>query len=71
MNNITRLNSLDEFDRSNIWVPKLNFVNALGLFQTVVDDLASGVLVREDTAPLPEDMSLSNEGERSILFFLH
>jgi hypothetical protein len=57
---------LNENDRSSIWVPKLSFENALGPFQTKVDDLVSGVLVREDEASLPEDISKSIEGEMII-----
>ena len=64
LNNISSLNSLDESDRSVIWVPKLGFVNALGPFQTVVDDLVTGVLIREDEKPLKEDISLPIEGGR-------
>ena len=62
LNNISSLNSMNENDRSVIWVPKLGFVNALGPFQTVVDDLVTGLLVREDEAPLREDISLPIEG---------
>ena len=62
LNNISSLNSMNEKDRSVIWVPKLGFVNALGPFQTVVDDLVTGLLVREDEAPLSEDISLPIEG---------
>lgn len=68
LNNITSLNSLNENDRSVIWVPKLGFTNALGPFQTVVDDLVTGLLVREDEVPLPEDISMSIEGEKAIYF---
>ena len=45
-------------------MPKLGFVNALGPFQTVVDDLVTGVLIREDEKPLREDISLPIEGAR-------
>ena len=59
---MTILNSLSENDMHSIWTPRLGFTNALGPFQTTVDNLASGVLVREDN-PLDEDYSLYNEGD--------
>lgn len=61
LNNVTSLNSLSYTDSEVIWSPRLGFTNALGPFQTVVDRLTSGVLVREDN-PLPEDITLSTEG---------
>ncbi len=61
LNNVTSLNSLSYSDRDAIWAPRLGFTNALGPFQTVMDALSSGVLVREDN-PLPEDITLSTEG---------
>ncbi len=36
-------------------------MNALGPFQTVADEMTTGVLIREGD-PLQEDLSLSNEG---------
>ena len=60
LNNVTSLNTLSKEDMQNIWVPKLGFTNALGPFQTQVDQLTSGVLVREDT-PLGEDITQSTE----------
>lgn len=62
MNNITLLNSLNEVDQNSIWTPRLAFVNALGPYQTVVDEQTAGVLVREDD-PLDEDVTLPIEGE--------
>lgn len=61
LNNITSLNSLDSKDREQIWTPSLGFVNALGPYQTQVDEKTTGALIREDD-PLPEDLSLSTEG---------
>ena len=58
---------MNENDRSVIWVPKLGFVNALGPFQTVVDDLVTGLLIREDETPLSEDISLPIEGGKMNL----
>ncbi len=60
LNNVTSLNSLSSHDQGSIWVPKLGFTNALGPFQTKVDELTSGVLVRE-ADPLDEDITLSTE----------
>ena len=61
LNNITALNSLSETDKDSIWTPNLAFVNALGPYHTVVDEKTSGVLIREDEIPLPEDPTLSTE----------
>ena len=65
LNNITTLNGLSEVDREALWTPKLNFLNALGPYQTVMDDLSSGVLIRQGN-PLPEDLTMETEG----LFYL-
>ena len=62
LNNVTLLNSLSPADRDQIWVPKLGFTNALGPFQTVVDDLTNGVLIRE-AKPLEEDVTAAIEGK--------
>ena len=64
---MTFLNSLSGDDRESIWVPQLGFINALGPFQTTVDELTTGVLIREDN-PLPEDFSFSTEGKLEIVF---
>ena len=61
LNTNTILNSLSLKDLDSIWVPKLGFTNALGPYQTIVDNVAHSVLIREDD-PLPEDYSLYNEG---------
>ena len=61
LNNVTTLNGLSEMDRDALWTPKLNFINALGPFQTVEDDLTAGVLIRQGR-PLPEDITLETEG---------
>lgn len=60
LNNVTSLNSLSSNDQEQIWTPKLGFTNALGPFQTTVDDLTTGILVREAN-PLDEDITLSTE----------
>jgi hypothetical protein len=60
LNNVTSLNSLGITDSESIWTPRLGFTNALGPYQTTVDALTSGVLVRESD-PLPEDVTLSTE----------
>jgi hypothetical protein len=65
LNKISSLNSLSADDRDSIWVPKLGFENALGPFQTEVDSLTAGELIRE-TGPLPQDYSKSIEGKRHI-----
>ena len=41
---------------------KMQFIS-----QTQVDELTSGVLVREDPAPLPEDITLSTECKNEVL----
>ena len=58
---------MSESDQSVIWTPRLAFVNALGPYQTTVDALTTGVLIREDE-PLDEDYTLSIEGtyEQSV-----
>ena len=61
LNNVTALNSLSENDVDNLWTPNLAFTNALGPLRTLFDAEASGVLVREDEIPLPEDPTLSTE----------
>ena len=61
LNNVTSLNVLDSADKGKIWYPKLGFTNALGPFQTQMDDLTSGVLIREGD-PIKEDVTLAIEG---------
>ena len=61
LNDVSLLNSLSISDIESIWTPKLSFVNALGPFQTEIDPLMSGELIRE-TGSLPEDFSSSTEG---------
>ena len=61
LNNLTALNILSSKHKSQIWTPQLTFTNALGPFQTEVDKLTSGVLIRE-APPLTEDISLATEG---------
>jgi hypothetical protein len=63
LNEISSLNTLNDNDQKSIWVPKLGFVNALGPFQTEVDELSSGELIRE-SGQLPEDYSTSIEGRQ-------
>ena len=75
LNNVTSLNSLSYENCQSIWTPKIGFTNALGPYQTTVDDLTSGVLVKEAT-PLSEDITLSTEGlsnwniTYSLIFYL-
>jgi hypothetical protein len=64
LNNVTSLNSLSPHDISEIWTPRLGFTNALGPFQTEVDRLTTGVLIREGR-PLKEDITLATEGTAS------
>ena len=61
LNTITSLNTLSRTDRDAIWTPKLGFSNALGPFQTEMDELTSGVLIREGN-PKREDVTLAIEG---------
>jgi hypothetical protein len=70
LNHISSLNSLNMWDRAAIWSPHLSFVNALGPYQTEIDELTSGELVRE-TGPLPEDYSTSIEGKNAPLRLLY
>ena len=60
LNNLTALNILSSEHKKSIWTPKLAFTNALGPFQTEVDQLTSGVVVRE-APPLEEDLTLATE----------
>ena len=66
LNNVTSLNVLDSADKGKIWFPKLGFTNALGPFQTEMDELTSGVLVREGD-PIKEDVTLAIEGKSSMI----
>ena len=61
LNEISSLNTLDPSEFKNIWVPKLNFANALGPFQTEVDHLLSGEIIRE-SGSVSEDYSTATEG---------
>ena len=75
LNNVTSLNSLSKQGLENIWTPKLAFTNALGPFQTIIDQLTVGVLLREGN-PLPEDIYISTEGNsinlsKDLLFFTY
>ena len=65
LNTLTALNVLSSQHKKQIWTPQLTFTNALGPFQTEVDKLTSGVLVREGQ-PLAEDLSLATEGNPNI-----
>ena len=65
LNTLTALNVLSSQHKKQIWTPQLTFTNALGPFQTEVDQLTSGVLVREGE-PLAEDLSLATEGNPII-----
>ena len=68
LNNVTTLNILSAQDKAEIWAPQLAFTNALGPFQTEVDALTSGVLIREGP-PLAEDIGLETEGNLRLLFY--
>ena len=52
-------------DLGQIWVPKLSFTNALGPFQTNVDELTNGLLIRQ-ARPLKEDERAAIEGKNYI-----
>ena len=69
LNNFTALNGLSREDMDEIWFPQLSFVNALGPYQTTVDELTTGVLVREDEVPLDEDLSAATEGYLNTSIF--
>ena len=62
LKNITYVNKLGLPDLEAIWTPRLVFLNALGPYQTVIDDLSSGLVSCEGMS-LPEDISLSTEGK--------
>ena len=51
-----------------LWVPKIAFVNALGPFQTTVDELSNGILVREGD-PMKEDITFDREGAAFLFLF--
>ena len=69
LNDVTSLNVLDSSDKGKIWYPKLGFTNALGPFQTEMDELTSGVLIRNGT-PLREDVTLAIEGIRNNVYWI-
>ncbi len=62
LNDNPALNRVGEGDLDGLWVPRLSFVNALGPYLTIFDELSSVMLVKE-TAPLEEDFSSAKEGE--------
>ena len=62
LNNLTFLNAISDEDKRSLWVPKLAFLNALGPYTTVVDDVNSGVIVREGSR-LNEKINLATEGK--------
>lgn len=62
LNVIHSLNSLSLSSMNQLWTPKLAFLNALGPYQTEVDKLSVGLLVREDS-PLDEDITQEREGK--------
>ena len=49
-------------DREKIWVPKLGFTNALGPYQTLIDEFTNGLLIREAN-PMREDEKAAIEGD--------
>ncbi len=67
LNDVSTLNSLGPRDLESIWNPSLAFVNALGPFQTEIDSLVDGELIRE-AEPLDEDFSTAIEGIKSDAF---
>ena len=62
LNNLTFLNAISDEDKRSLWVPKLAFLNALGPYTTVVDDVNSGVIIREGSR-LSEKINLATEGK--------
>ena len=61
LNENSALNSLENADLHKIWTPRVSFLNALGTFQTQVDGLVNGEIIRE-SIPLPEDYTKATEG---------
>ena len=60
LNDNSLLNGVQTGALKNLWTPQLAFKNALGPFQTVVDDL-SVCTIRLEKTPSFDDMTQSNE----------
>ena len=60
LNNNSRQNVVSKDALASMWVPHLEFTNALGPFQTTVDDLSTGTINLE-TEPTYDDITSSNE----------
>jgi hypothetical protein len=62
LNDMSSLNSLSLKEINSIWTPQLAFDNGLGPFETEIDKLSHGKMVRE-TGALAEDYTTATEGQ--------
>ena len=62
LNNVSSLNELNAVDQEAIWTPRLTFINALGPLQTLVDELTTSTVVKEDFDLKEEDPDQATEG---------
>ena len=68
--NLTEYSDLGPADRTYLWSPRLEISNALGEAVSpgsLVDDASSVRVIKEELEAMPEDFSLSREGEPAIL----
>ena len=63
LNNLTEFNDLSENDKTYLWSPKLEFVNALGPVTKGLDEATSIRLIKEEKDSLPEDFTLDREAK--------
>ena len=66
LHNLTEYNDLGPADRTYLWSPRLEISNALGEAVSpgsLVDDASSVRVIKEELEAMPEDFSLSREGE--------
>ena len=66
LNDNSLLNGVQTEALQKLWTPQLAFINALGPYQTVVDDLSVCTIVLEDQ-PSYDDMIESNECKKCYL----
>ena len=69
LHNLTEYNDLGPADRTYLWSPRLEISNALGESVSpgsLVDDASSVRVIKEELEAMPEDFSLSREGEPAI-----
>ena len=61
LNTVSSLNSLQLSNMESLWIPKLQFTNALGPLQSAVGNSTTGTVIREGPQ-LPEEKSEWREG---------